>query len=144
MDFDIRELAPFQMLGVAGGFDGIAELWDRIGEAIEPGGLVSSDPRVEAYAAEFRWGDAVVYAAGVPCEPGASHPGLELFEVPGGRYALVTHHGAFGEMPALSRALARALEAAGHSPTEHWVELYYPDDEKGRHHVEMGVLVGAS
>ena len=33
---------------------------------------------------------------------------------PGGRYALVTHHGAFGEMPALSRALARALEAAGH------------------------------
>ena len=144
VEFEVRELAAFEMLGAVSDFNEIADLWARIGQAMGPGMLRSADPAVGACAAEFPRGGRAVYAAGVPCEPGSMHPGLERLPVPGGRYAIATHRGEHAEMPQVAHALNGAVRDAGLRATTRWVELYYPDSADGRHHVEMGVLLEES
>ena len=142
MDYQIQQLPPFTMLGVTGGLEEIGALWDRVGPHFADGSLVSSDPLVMATAAEFLREGRVVYAAGAPClDTTAGLEGFERIEVPGGRYALVHHWGPYSELAAIPGPLHTALEAAGESPTAHWLEVYRPLAEDGSTHVEIGVLL---
>jgi predicted transcriptional regulator YdeE len=142
VDYEFRQQPPFTMLGVTGGLEEIGTLWDRVGKHFADGSLVSSDPEVMATAAEFLRDGSVVYAAGAPSLDGsAALEGFEHIAVPGGRYALVHHYGPYSDLAEIARGLHTALEAAGESPTAHWLEIYRPLSEDGSTHVEIGVLL---
>ncbi|MSP22768.1 MAG: hypothetical protein EXR66_07105 [Dehalococcoidia bacterium] len=145
MEYEIRQLAGFAMLGLTGGLKDIGALWDHAAEHFADGSLRSADPSITACAAECLDNDRVVYAAGAPCLEAASdlegNDGFRRIEVPGGRYALVHHRGAFHELKTIPGPLRAALEAAGEQPTGHWLELYRPAVGGGSTQVEIGVLL---
>ncbi len=142
MDYELRQIEGFTMLGVAGGLAEIGRLWDRCGQHFASGRLVSADAQVMACAAEFTRDGAIVYVAGVPHdEQPTPLEGFEQFPVPGGRYALVHHRGPYSELSSLPGPLRAALEEAGERPTDRWLEIYRPLGASGETHVEIGVLL---
>ena len=145
MDYEIRQIAAFTMLGLTGGIEDIGALWHHAGEHFADGSLRSADPALRACAAEFVRDGRMVYAAGAPCLGAATdlegNEGFVRLEVPGGRYALVGHRGALSELSSIPAPLRAALEAAGQRPTSHWLELYHAPAEDGSTLVEIGVLL---
>ncbi len=142
MDYELRQIKAFTMLGVAGGLEDIGRLWHLCRERFTDASLVSIDPAVMACAAEFVREGANIYVAGVPCLDEPAHlEGFVRYQVPGGRYALMHHRGPYSELSQIPGPLREALEAAGERPTDRWLELYRPLGAQGETHVEIGVLL---
>ena len=138
LKFEVRELEPYRIMGLTGRIRDIADLWKRLGEGFHDGRLSSVQPAVEAIGAVLPHGNGPQYVAGVPCDSGATADGFEVFEVPGGRYAVFNHRGPHEEMPQMMRALEESVRASGEVRAGGQIEIYYAD-EGGTPNVDIGV-----
>ncbi len=138
MEYEIRELPSYRILGLAGRIREIGQIWEGLGPGFRDGRLRSSYPDIEAMAAVLHDDDGIHYVAGVPMRGTQIPRGFVSTDVPGGRYAITNHRGEHSEMPELMRALDHAATDAGERPTGVQVELYYRDSSTGKS-IELGV-----